>query len=127
MLTKIDCMRIFMLPIAIGATMIAFAPTASAYELDSVTISNATGNYGTGCTYTVTVTGMYAYYARIWDNGVAVPTEGTVNGSVMTQPWKPTTTGTHTLMARVNGDPTDKTVTVTVGNGLNLGSACIGL
>ncbi|MFE3192302.1 hypothetical protein ACFXHA_25055 [Nocardia sp. NPDC059240] len=121
-------MRIFMLPIAVGATMIFFAPTAAAdYSLDSVSISAPTGNYGTGCTYTLTAKGMYAYYTRFWDNGVAVPTEGVVDGSVMNQPWTPTTSGPHTLVAHVNGDLTDKSIVLTVGNGINLGSACIGM
>ncbi|MEC3952347.1 hypothetical protein VMT65_04795 [Nocardia sp. CDC153] len=121
-------MRILMLPIAIGATMIALAPSAYAdYQLDSVSVSAPVGNYGTGCTYTLTATGMYAYYTRFWDNGVPLPDDAKVNGSTVTQSWKPTTTGPHTLVAHVNGDPTDKTIVTTVSNGLNLGSTCIGL
>jgi hypothetical protein len=49
-----------------------------------------------------------------------------VSGDTVTATWTPSTTGTHVLTAKeVTGDLAEMSMTVVVGTGTNLGSACL--
>lgn len=49
-----------------------------------------------------------------------------VSGDIVTATWTPSTTGTHVLTAKeITGDLAETSISVDVGTGTNLGSACV--
>ncbi|MBF6296643.1 hypothetical protein IU459_03685 [Nocardia amamiensis] len=61
------------------------------------------------------------------DNGWEIRSGNTqVSGGTGTATWTPSTTGTHVLTAKeITGDLAETSITVEVGTGTNLGSACV--
>jgi hypothetical protein len=115
---------------ATAAALIATAPSAAA-EITDLTISTGLGNgYGTGCTYELkATTDADAHRIIFLDNGnqrgagFGTPV---VSGNTITQSWTPSQTGEHVITAqKIVGDYETATITVQVGNGINLGSACL--
>ncbi|UGT42850.1 hypothetical protein LTV02_05455 [Nocardia yamanashiensis] len=116
---------------AAAAALLWTAPGASAY-VTSVAVSSGSsinlggGNYGTNCSYTVTVNGSPNEYVWLYDSATA--TFGTQqfslgSGGTGTSSWTPTSTGTHYIQAwTYNGS---QWAVVQVGTGINLGSACV--
>jgi len=113
--------------------MVLSAPTAGA-AVTGVTVDpglNAalSGQFGTGCTYTVTATvtnGTVVYFGStalgVFNPVLAVP----VNGKAVTQ-WTPKQTGSYLVTASTNeGDNVSlQNAHVTVGTGVPAGPACV--
>ncbi|MEC3917678.1 hypothetical protein VMT65_26465 [Nocardia sp. CDC153] len=116
---------------AIPAALVLAAPDASAY-VSSVNVSSGSsislggGNYGTNCSYTVTVNGSPNEYVWLYDSGAGSfnPQQFSLgSGGTATSSWTPTSTGQHFVQAwSYNGS---QWTWVTVGQGINLGSACV--
>ncbi|RMI29016.1 hypothetical protein [Nocardia stercoris] len=118
-------------PVAVFATaaagLVLAAPHATANTITDFTVTPGLGNgYGTGCSYQVSATVEEdAAHVILLDNGWQ-PRNGptpVLSGNTITWTWIPAATGQHTLEARY--DDASQTVTVEVGNGINLGSACV--
>ncbi|WP_330229189.1 hypothetical protein OHA40_24285 [Nocardia sp. NBC_00508] len=126
------------------AAAVITAPAASAY-ITAVTptpgLSLGANSYGTGCTYTVTITGDpgdkvvwvedQVYRNGTWDH-VATGTFGPVREVAgkpgqFTVEWTPNATGEHYLGAGHNQYREGASVKVNVGTGSNLGSSCVAL
>ncbi|MCX5045806.1 hypothetical protein OG921_21805 [Aldersonia sp. NBC_00410] len=110
-----------------AAALVLTAPMASAEATDiNVAPSLGSSQFGTGCTYDVTVAVNAATPVYLYDNGVSV-TPAPVQASGGTAPfkWTPTTPGAHTLTAYQGPNYIAKDHLVQVGNGINLGSACV--
>jgi hypothetical protein len=116
---------------AVAAGLVLAAPQAAANTITNLTIAPGLGNgYGTGCSYQVSATVQQdPAHVILLDNGWE-PRGGpspVVSGTSITWTWTPATTGQHTLEARYiyMGADVSRTVTVEVGTGQNLGSACV--
>ncbi|MBP2189838.1 hypothetical protein ACWDYH_09525 [Nocardia goodfellowii] len=120
------------------------APTASAYITEvSVApgISLGANSFGTGCKYTVTITGdpgdkVVWVEDQVYKNGQWSHAATGVFGAVkeiagqpgkFTVDWTPNATGEHYIGAGHNQYREGASVKVTVGNGLNAGTACVAL
>ncbi|GAB2512773.1 hypothetical protein [Nocardia heshunensis] len=114
--------------VAAGAALVLTAPDAGAY-VTSVTVATGSsigGGYGTNCSYTVTVNGSPNEYVWLYDSasGSFNPQQFSLgSGGTATSSWTPTATGQHYVQAwSYNGS---QWALVTVGTGINLGSACV--
>ena len=114
-------------------TMVLSAPNAAAavsgISIDPGMSVGSSGQFGTGCTYTVTATvtnGTVVYFGStalgVFNPVLAVP----VNGRATTQ-WTPKQTGTYLVTASTNeGDNVSlQNAHVTVGTGISAGPACV--
>ncbi|MFE5286167.1 hypothetical protein ACFRAQ_14485 [Nocardia sp. NPDC056611] len=126
--SRTSAVSVFATCLAAAAALVLGAPDASAY-VSSVTIATGTsigGGYGTNCAYTVTVNGSPNEYVWLYDSASATfsPQQFSLgSGGTATSSWTPTSTGTHYVQAwTYNGS---QWATVTVGTGINLGSACV--
>ncbi|MBF6329266.1 hypothetical protein [Nocardia transvalensis] len=109
-----------------GALIIA-APQAAANRVSLGIGQGLSNGYGTGCTYILTATADRDAHRTIFlDNGREIRGgEKNVSGNTVTQTWTPATPGQHVLTAKVIvGDLAETSISVQVGNGVNLGSAC---
>ncbi|WP_280233168.1 hypothetical protein [Nocardia cyriacigeorgica] len=115
-----------------AAGLVMAAPQASAAVVHSVAVSPGLGNgFGTTCSYEIKaiVDASIAHRTIFRDNGWEIRGNGgpkEVNGDTVTQRWTPATPGEHVITASVHVG-TDETVstTIQVGEGTNLGSACV--
>ncbi|MBL1077118.1 hypothetical protein JK358_22220 [Nocardia sp. 2] len=118
---------------AIAAALVLAAPNASAFvwRVDvspGLAVGLGTSQYGSGCSYTVTVQGWSGDHAWLYDTGGF----GTFNPQTVTigsdgrgtSTWTPHTTGWHRVWADsyYGGAGSDW---INVGTGINLGSACV--
>lgn len=128
----------------VSAASLLTAPTASAY-ITAIAPTPGIGlgdtDYGTGCTYKVTITGdpgdkVYWVEDQVfvngqWDHpatGVFGPvTEIAGQPGKFTVDWTPNAKGEHYLGAGHNQYREGASVKVTVGTGQNLGSSCVAL
>ncbi|NEW59222.1 hypothetical protein GV794_26825 [Nocardia cyriacigeorgica] len=118
--------------LAVAAGTALTAPQASAAVVRSVTVSQGLANgYGTTCSYEIKaiVDASIAHRTMFRDNGWEIRGNGgpkKVAGDTVTQMWTPSTPGEHVITAEIHVG-TDEVVstTVQVGNGINLGSACV--
>ncbi|MFE3441959.1 hypothetical protein ACFXNW_02910 [Nocardia sp. NPDC059180] len=121
-------------PVALAAAagLVITAPSASAAVVHSVTVSPGLGNgFGTTCSYEIKaiVDASIAHRTMFRDNGWEIRGNGgpkKVDGDTVTQMWTPSTPGEHVITAEIHVG-TDETVStvIQVGNGINLGSACL--
>jgi hypothetical protein len=91
-------------------------------------VSPGLGNgFGSGCGYELKAVSNNALRISLLDNGWEIRSgDKQVSGDTVTATWTPSTTGTHVLTAKeVNGDLAEMSITVEVGTGTNLGSACL--
>ncbi len=117
-----------------AAAFVLVAPTAGA-AVTTVTASPAQGmsfglgNYGTNCQYRVTATvdNSSSDPVQFADSagGSFSPNPATVVGNQATTVWIPGATGQHTISATQGAGPAWTSPAMTVGNGMNLGFACL--
>lgn len=114
-----------------AATMLLTAPSAAA-DVDSITVHPGPGigvQYGTGCTYevsaVVTNAGPVDFFIRPAAGGdwTKISTVTAAGPGTVTTTWTPTETGEFVLNANQDGDGASAPP-VTVGNGIDTGSAC---
>ncbi|MFI9508532.1 hypothetical protein [Nocardia sp. NPDC052566] len=116
---------------AMGAALVLTAPAAPA-AVTSVSLASglsfgSSTSYGTGCSYTATAQATPGDIVGFFDPAGTFDPGGwqTVGASgSVTAKWTPSTTGKHNVYAvRSSGEYVS--TTATVGNGLNLGFACV--
>ncbi|NUP25206.1 MAG: hypothetical protein HOQ44_00665 [Nocardia sp.] len=110
---------------AVVASTMAQSPANAA--IAEFTVSPGLGNgYGTTCSYQLKAVSANALRISFLDNGWEFRDGNKqVSGDTVTTTWTPREPGTHILTAKeVTGDLSERTVTVQVGVGTNLGSAC---
>lgn len=116
---------------ALGAAVVLAAPAASA-DVTGVTVAagmsfGSSTSYGTNCTYTTTATAAPGDTVGFFDPlGTFEPSGWLTVGDSgqVTAQWKPTFPGQHNVYA-VRNNGTYVSTVVTVGNGTNLGPACL--
>lgn len=108
---------------AVAAAVVSAAPAGAA--VSSIAAQPGLGGgFGTTCSYDVRASATGTKLVLFTDNGVPITGGGIApSGGVATANWTPTTPGTHILRARQGLSV--RTVAVTVGHGLNLGSLCL--
>ncbi|WP_454197264.1 hypothetical protein [Nocardia sp. Marseille-Q1738] len=138
---------LFAAVVAAGAVSLSAQGAAVAAPGDVTTTVALSGRAAVGCAVqaTATVAGSSALGlgsnippVEFWDDwnflGSVTPTVNRATPTTgvsltATIEWKPTTTGNHVLRAKyVGGNYTPESegsITVNVGNGINLGSACL--
>lgn len=120
---------------ALAAAFVLVAPTAGA-AVTTATASPAQGttfgfgNYGTNCQYRVTATVdniPSSEPVQFTDSaaGTFSPNPVPVVGNQATTVWMPDATGQHTISAMQGTGPAWTSPVMTVGNGMNLGFACM--
>ncbi|MEV3963066.1 hypothetical protein AB0M34_19570 [Nocardia sp. NPDC050193] len=111
-----------------AAAVLMVAPPSAGAAIDDFTVSPGLGNgYGTSCSYELKAVGNNALRISFLDNGWEFRDgKKQVSGNTITTTWTPREPGTHVLTAReVTGDLSERSITVQVGVGTNLGSACV--
>ncbi|MGK8520289.1 hypothetical protein ACRS6B_01365 [Nocardia asteroides] len=116
------------------AALVLVAPAAGA----AVTTATATAkgmtfgfeDYGTNCEYRVTATVDNASSSdsvQFTDSaaGTFQPNPAPVVGNQATTVWVPDDSGPHTISATQGAGPAWTSPVMTVGNGMNLGGACV--
>lgn len=120
---------------AFAAACVLVAPAAGA-AVTTATASPAQGtsfgfgNYGTNCQYRVTATvdnNPSTESVQFADSagGTFSPNPAPVVGNQATAVWIPDTKGQHTISATQGATPAWISPVMTVGNGMNLGFACL--
>lgn len=118
---------------AVAAALVLVAPSASAqvWRVDvsaGTSIGLGTSQYGSGCSYTVTVQGRPGDWAGFYDLGaygtfspqsVTIGSDGRASTS-----WTPQASGWHQIYVDSYFGQAS-TSSFTVGTGINLGSACV--
>lgn len=127
-----DAATVAALAAAVSAAVLA-APPASA-TVTGITIapglSGGAHPYGTTCSYTVTATvddGSQRVYFFEEGQGPTGFADAMPSGGVATVSWTPSRPGVHYIYALQPNATTQIRLPVDVGNGINLGSACVAL
>lgn len=118
--------------LAAAVTSLVLAAPDAAAEVNSVTVTGASlslgvDRFGTGCSYTVQVTGSPYEDVSLFDSSSASFGQRQLrldNSGNASTSWSPTATGTHVITAWARrGGP--QFAWEQVGSGLDLGSACV--
>ncbi len=120
---------------AVTAALVLAAPAAGAAVTTATAnsaqgISLGFGNYGTNCQYRVTATVdnmPSAESVQFSDSaaGTFSPNPAPVSGNQATTTWIPDAAGQHTISAVQGAGPVWTSPAMTVGDGINLGMACV--
>jgi hypothetical protein len=110
-----------------AALVLAAGPASAAATSLSVNPGPMSSGIGTSCTYEVTavVNGPITEPVYFYDLDGSWSTNATASGGKATVRWTPTTPGQHVLRAYQFGPYGSADTIVQVGNGVNLGSACV--